>query len=172
MWTTSVGEVTFGRKLRRSSSRVWRKMSSAPSRPHAAQSSFIASEAPGGGASDASSAPNAACHAASLIPYGHSGPAARRGTYVGTIASNGTSTIDYIFGSIGASGVAAGPATESVAGPRRPRTNRTNPRRVRSLNCHLCALVLTLGSSAGFTYVSAKGPTACTWTTVRPLAIA
>lgn len=35
------------------------------------------------------------------------GPAANRGTYVGTIRSNGTSTIDYIFGAAGAGGVAA-----------------------------------------------------------------
>ncbi|TYL87789.1 hypothetical protein [Bradyrhizobium cytisi] len=34
------------------------------------------------------------------------GPAANRGTYVGTIASNGSSTIDYVFGS-GASGGSA-----------------------------------------------------------------
>lgn len=34
------------------------------------------------------------------------GPAALRGTWVGTIASNGSSTIDYIFGSTGSSGVA------------------------------------------------------------------
>lgn len=35
------------------------------------------------------------------------GPAASRGTWVGTIASNSSSSIDYIFGSIGAGGVAA-----------------------------------------------------------------
>lgn len=34
------------------------------------------------------------------------GPAAQRGTYVGTIRSNGSASIDYIFGSIGAGGVA------------------------------------------------------------------
>jgi hypothetical protein len=35
------------------------------------------------------------------------GPAALRGTYVGTIRSNAASTIDYIFGSSGSGGVAA-----------------------------------------------------------------
>lgn len=35
------------------------------------------------------------------------GPAALRGTYVGTIASNGTATLDYIFGAPGTGGVAA-----------------------------------------------------------------
>lgn len=35
------------------------------------------------------------------------GPAAQRGTWVGTIASNGTSTIDFVFGSTGSGGVAA-----------------------------------------------------------------
>jgi hypothetical protein len=35
------------------------------------------------------------------------GPAAQRGTYVGTIASNGTSTIDFIFGGTASGGVAA-----------------------------------------------------------------
>jgi hypothetical protein len=35
------------------------------------------------------------------------GPAAQRGTWVGTIASNGSSTIDYTFGSAGSGGVAA-----------------------------------------------------------------
>jgi hypothetical protein len=35
------------------------------------------------------------------------GPAAQRGTYVGTIRSNGTSTIDWILGAAGAGGTAA-----------------------------------------------------------------
>jgi hypothetical protein len=35
------------------------------------------------------------------------GPGAQRGTWVGTIASNGSSTIDYIFGAAGSGGVAA-----------------------------------------------------------------
>lgn len=35
------------------------------------------------------------------------GPAALRGTYVGTVASNGTSTIDYIFGASASGGTAA-----------------------------------------------------------------
>jgi hypothetical protein len=35
------------------------------------------------------------------------GPAASRGTYVGTIASNGSSTIDYIFGAAASGGTAA-----------------------------------------------------------------
>lgn len=34
------------------------------------------------------------------------GPAAQRGTYVGTIRTNGTSTVDYIFGALAAGGTA------------------------------------------------------------------
>jgi hypothetical protein len=35
------------------------------------------------------------------------GPAANRGTYVGTVRSNGSSTIDFIYGAVAASGTAA-----------------------------------------------------------------
>ncbi len=35
------------------------------------------------------------------------GPGALRGTYVGTVASNGTATIDYIFGAVSSGGTAA-----------------------------------------------------------------
>lgn len=35
------------------------------------------------------------------------GPAANRGTFVGTIRTNGSSTVDYIFGAVAASGTAA-----------------------------------------------------------------